>query len=117
MRRLKASRPTAAAAREPRDCGLGRTSNLATPERQRLQGRHLDAPMNAPLDFTAVQLALLAIRSRELADRVAAGQLPFIDAVDMAQSAADWAGLVDSVGNDVVQSILAVAFTNCRARS
>jgi hypothetical protein len=65
-------------------------------------------------DFGAHQLELLAIRSAELADLVAVGQIAFLDAVDMAYSAADWAGLVDSVGDDVVQAVLAVAFANSR---
>jgi hypothetical protein len=46
------------------------------------------------------QLEILALRSLELADQVAAGQLKFIDAVDAAYEAAQWAGLVKSVGDD-----------------
>jgi hypothetical protein len=38
-----------------------------------------------------------------LADRVEVGDLPFIDAVDLAYSAADFAGLVDRFGDDLVQ--------------
>jgi hypothetical protein len=60
------------------------------------------------------QLEILALRSLELADRAAAGQLPFIDAVDMAYSAAQWAGLPESVGDDIVQATLAAAFANAR---
>ena len=41
------------------------------------------------------QLEILALRSIELADRVAAGQLPFIDAVDLAYEAAIWADLAE----------------------
>ena len=63
------------------------------------------------------QLTLLAIRSRELADRVAAGQLGFLDAVDFAYSAADRAGLIDEVGDDVVQAVLAAAFANAEGPS
>jgi len=41
---------------------------------------------------------------------VLSGQLSFIDAVDIAYSAADWSGLVDRYGDDVVQLVLADAF-------
>jgi hypothetical protein len=51
---------------------------------------------------------------RELADRVHYGELPFIEAVDLAYSAAIWSGLVDNVGDDAVQKILAAAFTGAR---
>lgn len=67
--------------------------------------------MNAPSKFTQHQLELFAIRASELADRVAAGQIAFIEAVDMAYSAAQWAGLADSVGDDAVQKIMAAAFS------
>jgi len=45
--------------------------------------------MNDPLKKprAAQQLEILARRSLELADRVAAGELDFLDAVDMAWSA------------------------------
>jgi hypothetical protein len=69
--------------------------------------------MTAPLskqNRTAAQLSLLAIRASELADRVCAGQIGFIDAVDMAYSAAQWSGLTESAGDDAVQKILAAAF-------
>jgi Type III restriction enzyme, res subunit len=60
------------------------------------------------------QLEILALRSMELADQVAAGQLKFIDAIDAAYEAALWSGLVKSVGDDVVQATLAAAFANAR---
>lgn len=60
------------------------------------------------------QLEILVLRSLELGDQVAAGQLPFLDAVDMAYSAAEWSGLVDAVGDDIVQATLAAAFANAR---
>jgi len=59
-------------------------------------------------------LALLLERCRTLAARVADGELAFIDAIDMAYSAADWSGLVDRYGDDVVQLVLADAFIGCR---
>jgi hypothetical protein len=65
-------------------------------------------------DFVAAQLSLLAIRSSELADRVKAGQIDFLDAVDLAYDAAIFSGLTDSVGDDWVQAILAATFDGCR---
>ena len=59
---------------------------------------------------TTHQLEILAIRSFELADRVEAGELELLDGVDMALEAARWSGLTEKVGDDIVQSILAVAF-------
>jgi hypothetical protein len=71
------------------------------------------------------QLEILALRSIELADRVAAGQLPFIDAVDLAYEAAVWADLPNAIdasgllnssiagaptGTDIVQATIAAAF-------
>jgi len=58
----------------------------------------------------AVRLDLFAIRCRDLRDRVAEGRLAFMDAVDTAYEAAVWSGLVDDVGNDVVQFWMAAAF-------
>jgi hypothetical protein len=56
------------------------------------------------------QLDLFAVRCSELADRVVAGRLGFINAVDMAYSAAEWSGLVEMVGDDAVQKVMAAAF-------
>lgn len=53
---------------------------------------------------------LFAVRYDELADRVRAREIGFIDAVDMAYSAAQWAGLTESIGDDHVQVIMAAAF-------
>ena len=73
------------------------------------------------------QLEILALRSSELAERVAAGELRFLDAIDVAYDAAQWAGLpaaieksglIDSKkikGDDVVQATIAAAFANARA--
>jgi hypothetical protein len=60
------------------------------------------------------QLEILALRSFELADRVAAGELQFLDAVDVAYDSAVASGLADSVGYDVVQAVLAAAFEKVR---
>jgi hypothetical protein len=62
----------------------------------------------------ARRLEILALRSLELADRVAEGSIKFIDAVDVAYEAAIWSGLVDEVGDDIVQACMAAAFANAR---
>jgi hypothetical protein len=64
--------------------------------------------------LAARQLKILGQRSTELAERVAAGELMFIDAIDMAYSAAVWAGLVETIGDDKVQAVLAAAFAEAR---
>jgi hypothetical protein len=69
----------------------------------------------AHLQRTTRQLEILALRSFDLADRVAAGQLELIDGVDMALEAARWSGLTESVGNDVVQAVLTEAFVKARS--
>ena len=57
-------------------------------------------------------LELLALRCCDLADRVRANKIGFIDAVDMAYSAAVWAGLTDDAsGDDAVQKVMAAAFS------
>jgi hypothetical protein len=56
------------------------------------------------------RLDLFAVRCRDLRDRVMAGSIPFIDAVDIAYEAAIWSGLVDDVGDDRVQAAMALAF-------
>lgn len=61
------------------------------------------------------QLEILALRSLELADRVAAGEVKFLDAIDVAYEAALWSGLTETVGDDIVQATLAAAFANARA--
>jgi hypothetical protein len=68
----------------------------------------------AVLRRSTCQLEILAVRSLELADRVAAVEIGFIDAVDLAYDAATWSGLVETVGDDIVQATLAAAFANAR---
>jgi hypothetical protein len=65
------------------------------------------------LERASRQLELLALRSLELADRVAAGEIAFLDAVDIAYDAAVWSGLTSTVGDDIVQATLAAAFRKC----
>jgi hypothetical protein len=55
-------------------------------------------------------LDLLRDRCRTLADRVRSGEIPFLDGVDLAYSAADFSGLVNRYGDDEVQKIIASAF-------
>lgn len=55
-------------------------------------------------------LDLLYVRGCTMADRVAAGEIPFIEAVDFMWEAAEFAGTVDRVGPDLVQHVLACAF-------
>jgi hypothetical protein len=70
--------------------------------------------MNARPAKASRRLEILALRSIELADRVAEGSIKFIDAVDLAYEAAFWSGLVRDVGDDIVQATLAAAFANAR---
>jgi hypothetical protein len=60
------------------------------------------------------QLEILTLRSLDLADRAATGELLFIDAVDLAYETAIAAGLVDAVGDQIIQGTLAAAFANAR---
>jgi hypothetical protein len=60
------------------------------------------------------QLALLAVRSREIAERVDAGEIGFIDGVDFCYSAAQWAGLTETAGDNAVQAVLAAGFMGVR---
>jgi hypothetical protein len=64
---------------------------------------------------TTPPLELLADRCKLLADRVRSGNMRFIEAVDFAYSAADFAGLVEIYGDDQIQTVLANAFMDCRA--
>lgn len=64
--------------------------------------------------FTRWQLELFAIRASEVAERVFAGQMAFLDGVDMCFSAAEWSGLVDAIGVDDVQRLMAAAFSSAR---
>jgi hypothetical protein len=49
-------------------------------------------------------------RCQELALRHQAGEIKFIDAIDMAYQAAVWSGLVDDIGDDTVQRVMADSF-------
>jgi hypothetical protein len=67
------------------------------------------------LERSSRRVEILALRSLELADRVAAGEIAFLDAVDIAYEAAVWCGLTSTVGDDIVQATLAAAFANARS--
>src|SRR5262249_20351670 len=74
---------------------------------------HTRGPHAAQLKSSQVsrqQLVLFERRCQTLADRVSCKQLNFVDAVDLAYDAATWSGLVDAVGDDVVQTTMANAF-------
>jgi hypothetical protein len=62
----------------------------------------------------AAQLELFARRCLDLADQAASYRLAFLNAVDLAYDAALWAGLVDDLGDDIVQATMAAAFANAR---
>jgi hypothetical protein len=68
----------------------------------------------ALLERASRQLEFFALRGLELADRVAVGEIAFLDAVDVAYEAARWSGLTSTVGEDIVQATLAAAFANAR---
>jgi len=53
--------------------------------------------MNASARRVTHQLEILAVRSMELADRVAIGELKFLEAVDLAYDAALWADLPNAL--------------------
>jgi len=59
-------------------------------------------------------LDLFFVRSCTMAERVVAGEVPFIEAVDFMWEAAEFAGLVDRAGPDLVQHVLASAFMGVR---
>jgi hypothetical protein len=60
------------------------------------------------------QLEIFARRCLDLADRVAEHRIAFLDAIDIAYEAATWSGLIDEVGDDIVQFTMAAAFANAR---
>jgi hypothetical protein len=95
----------------------------------RLKSPRLEPPPKTPR--VTRQLEILALRCFDLADRVAARQLPFSTAVDLAFEGAIWAdlpnaidasGLIDSnivgapTGMDIVQETIATAFATVLPR-
>ena len=82
--------------------------------RRQDSGRPGDSLMSQTAHASPDPLDLLFERCCTLADRVFAGELGFIDAVDMAWEAAEFAGIVGRVGPDQVQAVLAAAFVGAR---
>jgi hypothetical protein len=70
---------------------------------------------SATRDFAARQLEIFTLRCLVFADRVAARQIAFLDATDLLYDAAVWSGLVDAVGDDLVQACMAECFADARA--
>lgn len=72
------------------------------------------APDVAAEDRAQRQLGLFAARCHQIAERVAAGELPIVEGVDLLYSAAIWSGLADNVGDDHIQQVMADAFLRAR---
>jgi hypothetical protein len=95
-------------------CLFGHVSRLRRPSRKAVSvlsdttHRHVVQEKLTP--HTAAQLKLFALRCCGFAERVAAHQIAFLDAVDIAYDAAIAAGLADAVGDDIVQEVMVGAF-------
>jgi hypothetical protein len=75
--------------------------------------------MDALLDATRLKanhLKLFSLRCCDIADRVTRNEIGFLDGVDLAYDAACASGLVEAVGDDVVQAAMAAAFANAPRR-
>ena len=57
---------------------------------------------------------VLEDRCLEMAARVNAGEVKFLDAIDVLQDAAVASGLADQIGDDAVQEVMADAFMDVR---
>jgi hypothetical protein len=71
-------------------------------------------PDNPFIATAGAALQILALRSLELADQVASGKLPFLETVNTIYDAAVESGLIDTVGDRIVQATIAAAFANAR---
>ncbi len=71
----------------------------------------LTGPEPVPPPTPGMDLKSLAVRAREMADRFRNGELAKIDAVDSAYNYAVALGLAHTVGEDIVQLVLAAAFS------
>jgi hypothetical protein len=60
------------------------------------------------------RLKLFTVRCEQMADRVRAGAVPFVWAIDTCYEASIWAGLNDDVGDDAVQAAMSRAFMGVR---
>ena len=99
-----------------------RENNSASARAQASASSHVQQPA---VPRATRQLEILALRSLQLADRVAAGQLGFLEAVHLAYDGSIWAGLPAAIdksgliggticGDDIVQATIAAAFANAR---
>ncbi len=90
----------------------GRHSPLeAPPMRQNeSRGRTMSQAVGVCHPQESRRLDILSDAARTMAERVRNGRMPFIDAVDFCNSAAVWADLPDTVGDDAIQIVLADAF-------
>ena len=70
--------------------GVIRENNSASARAQASASSHVQQPA---VPRATRQLEILALRSLQLADRVAAGQLGFLEAVHLAYDGSIWAGL------------------------
>lgn len=102
--------------------GVIRENNSASARAQASASSHVQQPA---VPRATRQLEILALRSLQLADRVAAGQLGFLEAVHLAYDGSIWAGLPAAIdksgliggticGDDIVQATIAAAFANAR---
>jgi hypothetical protein len=72
--------------------------------------------MTATKSRATQQLEILALRSFDFADRVRTNEVRFLDAIDVLYDSAVASGLVDAVGDDIVQATLAAAFATVRGQ-
>jgi hypothetical protein len=85
--------------------------------RDNRSNRDFNSPPRAGQERSARQLDLFTVRCRQLAEKVDNGIIYFVDAVDTAYSAAEWSGMVELHGDDIVQKIMADAFMRARRRA
>jgi hypothetical protein len=96
---------------------------MTSPVKQSAASKTILAPQR--VKQVTRQLEILALRSLQLANQVAAGQIRFLEAVDLTYDAALWAGFPEAIdqsgllsgsinGDDVVQAAIAAAFANAR---
>jgi hypothetical protein len=56
------------------------------------------------------QLELLTLRACEVADHITAGTIGFLDGIDLIYDGACASGLVDAIGDDAIQKLMAACF-------
>jgi hypothetical protein len=101
--------------REPRNRGSDRNTPAAPPRpRARIDNARLSRVPNTPAEASASALAVLIARAEARALLWQAGELDLHEAVDELQAAAEASGLVDELGQNEVQAIIAKAFEAVR---